>query len=53
MLQTIISLPWLQIIEAIGAISAALIALFVLIPGEQPEKTLQKVVDLIRKISRK
>jgi type VI protein secretion system component VasF len=30
-----------------------LIALFMLIPGEQPEKFLQKCVDFIKKFSRK
>lgn len=38
---------------AVNAVLAALIALFVIIPGDQPEKTLQSIVDLIKKISRK
>ena len=31
----------------------ALIAVFMLIPGDQPEKALQKVVDFLAKFSRK
>lgn len=38
---------------ALNAVIVALIALFVLIPGKQPEEFLQKVVDFIAKISRK
>lgn len=32
---------------------SALIGLFLLIPGQQPEKFLQKVVDIIEKFSKK
>ena len=35
------------------AILLALIAFFMIIPGDQPEKTLQKIVDLIKKLSLK
>lgn len=38
-------------ISAVVAVLAALIALFALIPGEQPEKALQKVVDFLAKFS--
>ena len=38
---------------AIGAILHVVIAICVLIPGEQPEKTLQKIVDWIESKSRK
>lgn len=37
----------------VSGVLVALIALFAVIPGEQPEKALQKVVDLIQKLSRK
>ena len=40
-------------LSAVVGVLSALIALFILIPGEQPEKALQSVVDLIAKISRK
>lgn len=40
-------------IAAINAVLVALIALFLLIPGEQPEKALQGVVDFIAKFSKK
>lgn len=35
------------------AVTTALIALFMLIPGEQPEKALQAVVDFLKKFSAK
>lgn len=38
--------------QAAVAISA-LIALFMLIPGEEPEKSLQKLLDVIKKFSKK
>lgn len=47
---------WQAVIVVLGAASAlltALIALFVLIPGDIPEKQLQAVVDAIKKISLK
>lgn len=40
-------------ITALNAVLVALIALFMLIPGEQPEKFLQQVVDFISKFSLK
>ena len=42
--------------EMLGYLSSALVAfigLFALIPGEQPEAFLQKVVDVISKFSKK
>lgn len=51
-------LQWLManLFPLLGAISAALAALIVvfqIIPGEQPEKALQAVVDFIEKFSKK
>lgn len=40
-----------QYFDAIVAVLLALIALFILIPGEQPEKALQAIVNFIAKIS--
>lgn len=40
-----------EYLNAAVAVMVALIALFVLIPGDQPEKALQAVVDFIAKIS--
>lgn len=40
-------------IASIAGVLTALIGLFMLIPGEQPEKTLQAIVDIISKFSRK
>lgn len=52
-LQFIGSLNWLEIIGAVTTILVGLIALFELIPGEQPEKTLRAVVNVISRFSRK
>lgn len=51
---TIVSqLNWLEIIGAVSALIAALITIFELIPGEQPEKTLRGIVKLLARFSRK
>lgn len=52
-LQFIGSLNWLEIIGAVTTILLGLIALFELIPGEQPEKALQAVVNVLARFSRK
>lgn len=44
---------WAQLIGALNAVFVALIALFLIIPGNQPEGFLQKIVDWIAKFSRK
>lgn len=46
-------IDWLTILGAISAICTGLIVIFSLIPGDQPEKTLKIIVDLISKVSRK
>lgn len=49
-------LSGLDLLGWIGAITLllnGLIAVFLLIPGEQPEKFLQQMLDLISKFSRK
>lgn len=51
-------LQWLlanyqPILSALVAALLALIALFLLIPGEQPEKFLQGIVDFLKKLSLK
>lgn len=40
-------------VAAIAAVMTAMIAFFMMIPGDQPEKALQKIVDFISKFSRK
>lgn len=40
-------------IAALVAVLSALIGLFLLIPGEQPEKSLQAIVDFLAKFSAK
>lgn len=52
-LTLVTSLNWLEIIGAATTILVGLIALFELIPGEQPEKTLKAIVNVIAKFSRK
>lgn len=47
---------WAAVLVVLGAVSAlltALVALFVLIPGDQPEKALQALADTVKKISLK
>lgn len=41
------------VVAAANAVLLALIGLFMLIPGEQPEKFLQYIVDFISKFSKK
>jgi hypothetical protein len=51
---TIVSgLNWLEIIGALTTVMIGLIAVFEFIPGEQPEKTLRAIVNVIAKFSRK
>jgi hypothetical protein len=49
----ITSQDWLAWVGAITALLGAVIAIAQLIPGEQPEKSLQAVVDFLSKFSRK
>jgi hypothetical protein len=46
-------IDWLAVLGAISAICTGLIVIFSLIPGDQPEKFLKVVVDVIGKFSRK
>lgn len=41
------------VISAVSAILAALIAIFMLIPGEAPEKQFRVLADFLAKFSRK
>jgi hypothetical protein len=41
---------WLVVINGL---IVAIIAVCMLIPGDQPEKTLQKIVDILSKFSKK
>lgn len=40
-------------VVAVNALLVGFIAIFSLIPGEQPEKTMQFIVDLLKKFSKK
>lgn len=59
MVETIISIVNLivgnyqVIITTVVAVLSSLITIFMLIPGDQPEKFLQAIVDFIKKFSRK
>ena len=52
------TLKWIMenfsaILAAIIGVIGALIVLFALIPGDQPEATLQKILDFLKKFSNK
>lgn len=42
-----------QFVTAVNAVLLAVIALCMMIPGEQPEKFLQGIVDFLSKLSKK
>lgn len=44
---------WIAWLGAVTALLGAVIAVAQLIPGDEPENTLQKVVDFLAKFSRK
>lgn len=52
-LQNLLGFDLLGVLGALTASVSALIALFLLIPGEQPEKFLQKILDFLAKLSLK
>jgi hypothetical protein len=52
-LVTTIATNWQQYLGVITAVLAAAIAVATVIPGDEPERTLQKIVDFISNISRK
>ena len=48
-----ISQNWQSYLGILTAVLTAAIAVAAVIPGDEPERTLQKIVDLISNISRK
>lgn len=50
---THIAAHWQEYLGVITAVLGAAIAVATLIPGDEPEKTLQKIVDFIAQVSRK
>ena len=44
---------WQSYLGVITAVLAAAIAVATVIPGDEPERTLQRIVDFISQISRK
>ncbi len=53
LLQIVSQLNWLEILGSVSGLLAALIVIFELVPGEQPEKALRKVAAILEKFSRK
>jgi hypothetical protein len=53
LIPTLLSVDWLGVLGAITALLTAVIAIASFIPGDQPEKALQAVVDFLSKFSRK
>lgn len=47
----LLGLDLVKIIGAVSALIAALIGVALIVPGDQPEKFLQKILDLLKKIS--
>ncbi len=47
------SQDWLAWLGAITALLGAVIAIAQLVPGDEPENTLQKIVDFLAKFSKK
>jgi hypothetical protein len=44
---------WQSYLGVLSAVLVAAIAVSALIPGEEPERTLQKIVDAIARLSKK
>ena len=44
---------WLEVLGGISTVLAGLIVIFSLIPGDQPDKALQGIVDFLKKFSLK
>ena len=53
LIQIVSQLNWLEILGAVTALLLALITIFEMIPGDQPEKTFRKVVEILTRFSRK
>lgn len=50
---TWIAAHWMEVLGATTALLSGVVAICMLIPGEQPEKFLQGVLDFLAKFSRK
>lgn len=48
-----IAIHWQQYVGIATAVLTAAIAVATVIPGDEPERTLQKIVDFISSVSRK
>jgi hypothetical protein len=53
LIPTLLSVDWLGVLGAVTALLTAVIAIASFIPGDQPEKSLQAVVDVLSRFSRK
>lgn len=52
-ISTIVSQDWLAWLGALTALLTAVVAVAQLIPGDEPERTLTRIVDFLAKFSRK
>lgn len=53
LISILVGQDWLAWVGALTALFGAIIAIAQLIPGDEPERTLQKIVDFLSKFSRK
>jgi hypothetical protein len=49
----LLKIDWLGALGALTALLAAVATVATFIPGDEPEKTLQKIVDFLSKFSKK
>jgi len=49
----LLKIDWLGALGALTGLLAAVAAVATFIPGDEPEKTLQKIVDFLSKFSKK
>jgi hypothetical protein len=49
----LLKIDWLGALGALTAMLGAVAAVATFIPGDEPEKTLQKIVDFLSKFSKK
>lgn len=52
LIQNIVS-HWQEYLGVVTAVLGAAVAVATVIPGDEPERTLQRIVDFIQQISRK
>jgi len=53
LINTLTTTNWLQLVGAVTTLLLAAITIFEAVPGDQPEKSLRKIVTFLEKFSRK